>query len=88
MLLPVTAKSRFVGDLDGNLRCQQSSTHPDHRRRGLGKALVLRAMHQMKAAGMTHATVANSGTNEASRALYEAYGFTPWHVIGDYTKRS
>jgi RimJ/RimL family protein N-acetyltransferase len=39
-------------------------------------------------AGMTHATVANSGTNEASRALYEACGFTPWHVIGDYTKRS
>jgi len=61
-------------------------THPDHRRRGLGKALVLHAMHQMKAAGMTHATVANAGTNEASRALYQACGFTPWHVIDDYVK--
>jgi len=29
-------------------------------------------MHQMRAAGMTHATVANAGTSEASRALYEA----------------
>ena len=61
-------------------------THPDHRRRGLGKALVLHAMHQMKAVGMTHATVANSGTNEASRALYEACGFEPWYLIDDYVK--
>ena len=45
-----------------------------------------RAMHQMKAAGMTHATAANSGTNEASRALYEACGFTPRHLIDDYIK--
>jgi ribosomal protein S18 acetylase RimI-like enzyme len=51
-------------------------THPDHRHRGLGKAVVLHAMHQMRAAGMTHATVANTGTDEASRALYEACGMT------------
>ena len=49
-------------------------THPDHRRRGLGRAVVLHTMHQMRAAGMTHATVANSGTNEASRKLYRAWG--------------
>ncbi|MFC2077326.1 GNAT family N-acetyltransferase [Candidatus Bipolaricaulota bacterium] len=61
-------------------------THTHHRRRGLGKAVVLHAMHQMKAAGMTHATVANAGTNEASRELYEACGFTPWHLIDDYVK--
>ena len=34
---------------------------------------------------MTHATVANSGTNEASRALY-ACGFTLWYLIDDYVK--
>jgi len=38
----------------------------------------------MRAAGMTHATVANAGTSEASRALYEACGFEPWHVIDEY----
>ena len=43
-------------------------------------------MHRMKAAGMTHATVGNSGSNEASRALYAACGFTPWHFIDDYVK--
>jgi len=35
---------------------------------------------------MTHATVADSNTNEASRALYAAYGFTPWHLIDDCVK--
>jgi RimJ/RimL family protein N-acetyltransferase len=35
---------------------------------------------------MTPATVASAGTNEASRALYEACGFTPWHLIDDYVK--
>ena len=35
---------------------------------------------------MTHATVANAGINEASRALYKACGFEPWHLIDDYVK--
>ena len=30
---------------------------------------------------MPHATVGNTGTNEASRALYEACSFEPWHLI-------
>lgn len=48
--------------------------------------MALHAMHQMKAAGMTRATVANTGTNEASRALYEAVVFAPSHLIDDYIK--
>ena len=62
------------------------ATRPDHRRRGLGKAVVLHALHRMRAAGMIHATVANSGINEASRELYKACEFTPWYVIDDYVK--
>ena len=61
-------------------------THPNHRRKGLGKAVVLHAMHQMKDAGMHWATVANEGSNEASRALYQSCGFKPWHFIEDYFK--
>lgn len=45
-------------------------------------------MRQMQTAGMTHATVANAGTNEASPALYQACGFEPWHMIDDYVKRA
>ena len=58
----------------------------DHRRLGLGKAVVLHAMHQMKAAGVEIATVANEGDNEASRLLYKSCGFEPWHLIDDYSK--
>jgi len=61
-------------------------THAGHRRLGLGRAVVLYALQQMKAAGMTVATVANSNHNEASRALYAARGFTPWYRFDDYVK--
>jgi GNAT superfamily N-acetyltransferase len=61
-------------------------THPDHRRRGLGKALLLFAMRKMAAAGMKYATVVNEGKNKAARQLYRACGFKPWHLIDDFTK--
>jgi ribosomal protein S18 acetylase RimI-like enzyme len=61
-------------------------THPDHRRRGLGKALVLSAMRKMAAEGMKYATVVNEGTNEASRHLHRACGFKPWHLLDGFAK--
>ncbi|MCL1693447.1 MAG: GNAT family N-acetyltransferase [Actinomycetia bacterium] len=61
-------------------------THPGHRRRGLGKALLLFAMKAMAAEGMEYATVVNEGANEASRALYASVGFSPWHLLDGYTK--
>jgi len=35
---------------------------------------------------MTAATVANEGTNGASRRLYQSCDFEPWHFIEDYSK--
>ena len=61
-------------------------THPDHRRKGLGRAIVLYALHTMASEGMTTAEVANSGDNEASRALYAACGFKPWQFLEGYVK--
>ena len=61
-------------------------THQDHRRRGLGKALVLHAMWKMAAEGMKYATVVNEGTNKASRHLYRACGFKPWHLLDGFAK--
>jgi mycothiol synthase len=61
-------------------------THPDHRRRGLGRAVVTYAAHHMAAAGMEYATVANSESNAASGALYRSAGFSPWHVLDGYVK--
>ncbi|MCB0037284.1 MAG: GNAT family N-acetyltransferase, partial [Anaerolineales bacterium] len=62
-------------------------THRDYHRRGFGRALVLYGLQQMAAAGMTFATVAHFGDNEAARGLYQACGFKPWYMINDYSKR-
>jgi ribosomal protein S18 acetylase RimI-like enzyme len=61
-------------------------THPDHQRRGLGRAVVRFAAHHMTAAGMEYAIVANSASNPASEALYRSAGFEPWHVLDGYVK--
>jgi len=63
-------------------------THQDHRRRGLGRAVILYGMQRMAAAGMEVATVAHFGDNNAARGLYQACGFKPWHMVDGYIKHS
>ncbi len=61
-------------------------THADHRRKGLGKALLLTVLRHMRTVGMEFAEVVNEGGNEASRALYLSCGFRPWHHMDNYEK--
>jgi mycothiol synthase len=61
-------------------------THKDYWRRGLGRALLLYGMQQMAAEGMTSASVAHFGDNEAARGLYQSCGFRPWHLEDSYAK--
>lgn len=52
-------------------------THADFRRMGLARAMMIHAMHTMRAAGMTRACVAHEPAEEnpASAALYASLGF-------------
>jgi GNAT superfamily N-acetyltransferase len=52
-------------------------THPGHRRRGLGRAMLLHGMHRARPAGATHMTVACLGApgHPAARGLYYSVGF-------------
>lgn len=52
-------------------------THPDHRRRGLARAMLLHGMRLARAAGATHATVACLGApgRPQARELYYSVGF-------------
>lgn len=52
-------------------------THPDHRRRGIASAMLLRGMHLARAAGADHMTVACLGApgRPAARELYYSVGF-------------
>jgi mycothiol synthase len=61
-------------------------THPDHRRRGLGAALLRAAMGRMAVAGMAAATVVHETDNAAAAALYRSCGFEPWQVIHGISK--
>ena len=62
-------------------------THKDHRRRGLGRAIILYGLQQMAATGMKFATVAHFGDNEAAKGLYQSCGFKPWHILDGYIKQ-
>ncbi|MFG2793132.1 GNAT family N-acetyltransferase [Streptomyces sp. NPDC048419] len=52
-------------------------THPDYRRRGLGRAMLLHGMHLARAAGARHMTVACLGApgHPGARGLYYSVGF-------------
>ncbi|MFJ7219204.1 GNAT family N-acetyltransferase [Amycolatopsis sp. NPDC098790] len=52
-------------------------THPDYRRLGLGRAMLLHGLRRARDAGATHATVACLGAPEhpAARGLYYSVGF-------------
>lgn len=50
-------------------------THPDHRRRGLARALMLKGLHRLRVLGATTVTVETGDMIPANR-LYDSMGFT------------
>jgi ribosomal protein S18 acetylase RimI-like enzyme len=54
---------------------QRLAVDPDHQRRGLGRALVLDALHWMRRHGVKHAVVNTQLGNVAALELYRAIGF-------------
>jgi ribosomal protein S18 acetylase RimI-like enzyme len=50
-------------------------THPDHQRRGLGKALLSHALRRYRSLGARCVQVYSSAENLASEALYRSVGF-------------
>ena len=61
-------------------------THIDYWRRGFGRAIMIFGMKKMVDAGMTSASVAHFGDNQAARGLYQSLGFRPWHLEDGYSK--
>jgi ribosomal protein S18 acetylase RimI-like enzyme len=50
-------------------------THPDHQRRGLGKALLTDALHRFRGLGARLVQVYSAADNPGSEALYQSVGF-------------
>ena len=52
------------------------ATHPDHRRRGLGKAVVQALLEEAARRGLCSVVLEVRESNLAAISLYEAFGFT------------
>ncbi len=57
---------------------------PGHRRRGIGRTLLSRALVALASAGSGRVKLEVRRTNEAARSLYESFGFEPNHVVPGY----
>ena len=60
-------------------------THPDHQRRGLGRAIMRHGLRLMRAAGLRDALVFSLRTNVASETLYRSAGFREVALHRRYT---
>ncbi|NNF64716.1 MAG: GNAT family N-acetyltransferase [Acidimicrobiia bacterium] len=60
--------------------------HADHRRRGVGMALMAAGLSRLSEHGMVHAMVTHETDDPASTALYAAAGFLPWYRYVAWSK--
>lgn len=67
----------WLDEVNRTVEFEPVGTHPDYRRRGLGRAMLLHGMRLARDAGATHATVACLGApgHRAARGLYDSVGF-------------
>lgn len=61
-------------------------THPDHQRRGVGRAVLRYGLRLMRDAGMRDAIVFSLRSNQPSEALYRSAGFTEVAVHRQYRR--
>ena len=88
----VTSDGEFVAtanlwmDANGTAIVEPFSTAPEHRRKGLGRALMLFGIERVRLAGAHDAWVGSSVSNVASNGLYESVGFRVARRDVDYVK--
>ncbi|GGA50175.1 GNAT family N-acetyltransferase [Paenibacillus physcomitrellae] len=66
----------LIGTIDQNLGCiYRVAVHPEHRRRGVGKALVQAMEQRFQQRNVNNIVVAGDEHNKAAMPLYEAMGY-------------
>ena len=76
--------SYWIVDASQELHILSIATHPDHRRKGIGAALLDHAIAAAREAGVTLATLEVRRGNRPAIALYERAGFRTVHVRTGY----
>ena len=77
----------WFDELNKTVLFEPVGTHPDHRRKGLARALMFTVMQDLKIKGFETALVQNGCSNEASKSLYLGMGFKPWQREDSYVKK-
>jgi ribosomal-protein-alanine N-acetyltransferase len=70
-----------IGD---ELHVNTIAVHPDHRRRGLGRALMEYVLEDAAVSGAVRATLEVRRSNVAAQRLYSSLGFAPMGVRRHY----
>ena len=81
---PLVAAYCVVWFLFEHLQIQNVAVHPDHRRQGLGRFLVLRALEEGLLRGAQAAFLEVRRSNAVAQSLYRALGFQESGVRRDY----
>jgi GNAT superfamily N-acetyltransferase len=74
----------WVDDVTRTCVFEPVGTHPDHQKRGLGKAVMSEALRRAEKLGATMATVSSYG--KGAHALYESMGFTEFDLLEPWIK--
>ncbi len=67
-----------------HIHIQNLAVHPEHRRRGLGRRLLLEALEEGRTRGATSALLEVRRSNEAAQNLYRDLGFLPAGTRREY----
>jgi GNAT superfamily N-acetyltransferase len=74
----------WLDDVTRSAVFEPVGTHPDHQKRGLGKAVMTEGLRRAQRLGATLATVSSYG--KAAHALYESMGFTEFDLLEPWIK--
>jgi ribosomal protein S18 acetylase RimI-like enzyme len=74
----------WVDDVTHTAVFEPVGTHPNHQKRGLGKAVMSEGLRRAQKLGATLATV--SSYSEAAHALYQSMGFTVFDLLEPWIK--
>jgi ribosomal-protein-alanine N-acetyltransferase len=70
-----------------HLQIQNLAVHPAHRRRGLGRRLLVEAIEEGRARGATEALLEVRRSNDAAQRLYRTLGFVETGIRRAYYSR-
>jgi ribosomal protein S18 acetylase RimI-like enzyme len=76
----------WLDPVNGMGHFEPVGTHPDFRRRGLGKGVVYAGLRLLQSRGMAAASVCAESDNAAALRLYESAGFQPLHRLLHFVK--